>query len=108
MDFPPHEQRSHVDVHAGLMFYFVDNPNPAKPLFQTLDDGEVDRTKPWMVLGKEYVEKFSGGYWRYLLLGPGNDGQPRLVWFDGSLQWIRRVADPVYEERELRRGSGRA
>jgi hypothetical protein len=83
-----------------MFFFFVENPNPGTPLFQTLDDGEVDRNLPWMVIGKEYIQKLSGGYWRYLLLGPNTaDGEPRLVWFNGSLQWIRRIADPVWEDR---------
>jgi hypothetical protein len=74
-----------------MMFFFTDNPNGSEPFFQTLDDGGVDRDIPWMVIGKEYVTKLSGGYWRYLLLGEIAGG-PRLVWHEGSLGWIRRVA----------------
>lgn len=79
------------DVYTGMLFYFADNPNPAEPLFQTLDDGEVDRSVPWMIIGWEYVTKLSGGYWRYWLLGELADG-PRVIWHDGCLGWIQRVA----------------
>jgi hypothetical protein len=76
-------------VAAGMFFYFVSNPNKR---LQDLDsDDSIDRAVPWMVICIEYVTKMSGGYWRYLLLGQLADG-PRLVWHEGSLGWIRRVA----------------
>jgi len=100
MNFPERERRHHSDIFAGMMFCFVEGPDKEKPTFVTLDDGGVDRTKPQMVIGKEYVQKFSGGWWRYLLLGPGPDGLPHLAWFEGNLHWIKRIADPVWEERE--------
>lgn len=94
--FPDREQRHHSDIFPGLTFYFVRNPNANdKPLF-TDPDPAFSKDCVWMVIGKEYVQKLSGGYWQYLLLGSG----PTLQWHTGQLGWIRRVADPVWEERE--------
>lgn len=94
MKFPEREQRHHMDIHPGLMFYFVDNPNARSGPVFTDPDPEFDKACAWMVIGKEYVEKMSGGWWRYLLLGAG----PTLKWHEGQLGWIRRVADPAWEE----------
>ena len=97
--YPEREQRHHSDIFAGLTFYFMPDPNAGTVNFNRLMDEqreEVDITVPWTVVGKEYVTKLSGGYWRYLLLGPG----PSLVWYEGRLGWIKRVADPVWEERD--------
>lgn len=103
MKFPEREQRHHSDIFAGLMFYFVRNPNlkdGEKPLFTDPDPAFFDHDVPWLVLGKEFVDTspspHTNSYWRFLLLGPG----PTLKWHVGHLGWIRRVADPVWEERE--------
>lgn len=95
MDFPTYEQRSHVDIFPGMLFYFVRNP-PArdKPIF-TDPDPAFDKDGAWLVLCKEYVEKTSYSHWKYLLFGPG----PIVKWHIGQLGWIRRVVDPVWEER---------
>lgn len=78
------------------MFYFVDNPNAdGRPLF-TDPDPSFDQSCAWLVIAKEKVVKMSGGYTKYLLLGAG----PILRWHVGQLGWIRRIADPVWEERE--------
>jgi len=110
MEFPEREQMSHVDIHAGMMFYFVRNPNlkpGEKPLFTDPDPVFWSEDVPWIVIGKEYdpgmPDVVVKGYWRYLLLGPG----PTLRWHMGSLGWVRRVADPVWEERERNRGRDR-
>lgn len=95
MEFSVREQRHHTDIFPGMFFFFVKNPNPGTQLF---DDNDLDRTVPWMVIHKEYRTKIHGGFWAYLLLGP----DMRLVWHEGHLQWIRRVADPVFEERSAR------
>lgn len=96
--YPEREQRHHTDIFAGMTFYFVQNPNVRpgdKPLF-TDPDEEWSRDCAWTVIAKEFIVKMSGGYWQYLLLGPG----PTLKWHIGQLGWIRRVADPVWEERD--------
>lgn len=97
-EYPPREQRSPVDVFPGMTFFFQPDPNVNTASFnRMMDDARdgLDITVPWTVIGKEQVTKISGGYVRYLLLGPG----PTLHWFEGRLGWIRRVADPVWEER---------
>ncbi len=94
MQFPDREQRHYSDIFAGMTFYFVPNPNGTSG-FMDPDEEEFDHTMPWTVIAKEYHTKMSGGYWRFLLLGPG----PTLKWHDGQLGWIRRVGDPVWEER---------
>jgi len=100
MQFSDREQRNHVDIEPGMMFFFMRNPNRRAqddgPLYTDPDDEEFDHSVPWIVIGKEYVTKLSGGYWRYLLLGPG----PTLKWNEGQLGWIRRVADPLWDDRE--------
>lgn len=99
MKFPDYEQRNHVDIYPGLTLYFVRNPNAGnKPLFTDPDPEWWESNCTWTVIGKEYAQKLSGGYWRYLPLGAG----PTLKWHDGQLGWIRRVADPVWEERANR------
>ena len=98
--FPEREQRNHIDIYAGMMFYFVRThagfgfePEYRKPW--------VASDIAWTVIHKERAggEPGSGetSHWRYLLLGSG-----RLVWYGGDLGWIRRVADPVWEERQTR------
>ena len=96
MIFADREQMHHSDVFPGMMFYFVDNPN-GKPVFVDIEF-EGDKSKPWTVIHKEqrvygYPANLRAGYWRYLLLGPG----PSLLWHNGTLGWIRRVADPYWE-----------
>lgn len=94
--YPDREQRHHSDIFPGLTFYFVRNPNAYdKPPFTDPDETRWGSDCAWLVIGKEYVTKLSGGYWKYLLLGAG----PTLSWHHGQLGWIRRVADPVWEER---------
>lgn len=96
-EYPDREQRNHIDIFPGLTFYFVRNPNSRgnKPLFTDPEDEWLNSGCAWLVIGKEYVPKLDGGYWKFLLLGAG----PTLKWHDGQFGWIRRVADPVWEER---------
>lgn len=94
--FPEREQRNHIDVYGGMLFYFVPG----------LGDFEATHRRPWVesniawtVVHKERIpddesRPYCSRGWRYLLLGNG-----RLVWHDGHLGWIRRIADPVWEER---------
>lgn len=86
----PREQAI-TDVEPGTLFYFVPNPNGSSGFLASKMGFSVtesaDPSVPWLLLGRERVTKLSGGYWRYLLLGPG----PSLVWHEGSLGWISRV-----------------
>ena len=93
ISFPEREQRHHSDIFPGMTFYFVENPN-SPGLLDTLEQ-DFDLNVPWTVITKDFTTKMSGGYWKFLLLDPG----PTLKWHDGGLGWIRRVADPVWEER---------
>lgn len=82
------ERRNHIDITPGMTFYFADDPNPPRGIKYEQPD------IPWgahMVITKRYVQKMDGGYWEYLLLGPG----PTLEW--DTIQWIVRIADPKYE-----------
>lgn len=73
------ERRSHVDVFPGMMFYFR------------------EAKLPCLVLCKEHMNcdrLMQPAYVRFLLLS-GN----RIFWHIGNLYGIRRIADPVWEER---------
>ena len=87
------EQRSHVDGHPGLTFFFAYNPNEAVTLLDDDDNDHIDKSVPWTVIGKEWAQKMSGGWWRFLLLGPG----PTVTWHEGTLGWIHPVVDPTRE-----------
>jgi len=93
VSFPSKERRHPCDVFPGMVFYIVDTlwkPTGEEPLL----DG------PYTVLcnfNDRGPGSRSEGY-NILLLGPG----PRLVWRE-QLGWIRRIVDPVWEEREARR-----
>jgi len=95
LKFPDHEQRNHIDIYTGMMFYFV-----PKSSHSTSEAFETEQRKPWVesniawtVIHKELTDSPSI-CWRFLLLGAG-----KLIWHTGPLGWIRRVADPVWEER---------
>lgn len=92
------EQRNYVDVFAGMMFYFLPSTSPV----DQLNRQTMDVTVPWMVIGKEIERRDGSDYFnssfrseRYLLLGHSTT----LRWHTGNLGWIRRIADPVWEER---------
>jgi hypothetical protein len=91
--FPEREQRNHIDIYAGMMFYFVPTWAAFEPEFRKT---WVESNIAWTIIHKELIGPNEGLVigTRYLLLGNG-----RLVWHVGHLGWIRRVADPVWEER---------
>lgn len=63
MQFPDREQRNHADIFPGLTFYFVRNPSAGdRPAFIDPDLEWWDSDCAWTVIGKEYVQKLSGGY----------------------------------------------
>lgn len=76
----------HKDITPGLMFAFAPVPNP---LPKTIPDW-VDEVPAgaWLVIGSEWCQKMSGGYWEYLLLGPG----PVLEWH--MVFRIYKIVDP--------------
>lgn len=92
MGSPRRERRNHIDITPGLVFYHVPEPNP---LPKTMPDW-VDKVPDgaWTVITKRWCEKMSGGYWEYLVLGPG----PVLEWH--MMGWIVRVFDPKFEVHE--------
>lgn len=106
MNFPEQEQLNHVDIFSGMSFFFVRNSglkDNEKPLFLDPDPVFWDDTKMWTVIGKEYMDEpltAMRGRWKFLLLGPNST----LRWHHGQLGWIKRVADPVWEERYQREG----
>lgn len=80
----------HSDIFPGLSFYFVYNTTSGVlPRPSTFAPFSGEGT--WTVITKKHVEKLSGGYWKFLLLGPG----PKLTWYDGQLGWICIVENPV-------------
>lgn len=90
--FPSREKRSHVDVFPGLAFYFVGTDSLArKATFGMWDEHTYVAGALWTVIHKQ---TFTSRAPRFLLLGNGG-----LVWHDGTFGFIRRVADPVWEER---------
>lgn len=103
MKFPDLEQLNHEDIFAGMMFVFAREQvrEQDKPLFTDPDPAFWVEGATWMVIGKEFVPEPTNafrGHWRFLLLGP----DARLRWHEGRFGWIRRIADPVWEERDAR------
>lgn len=97
-DFPPREQAHHSTLYPGLTFFFAHDPNwntrQGRDWFPGMDrmGEEFDRGVPWTILQKVLSGNVAVGQWySYLLLGPG----PTVRWFEGSLGWIRRVAEPI-------------
>jgi|SRR5579885_1457022 len=100
MNFPEREQLNHEDIYPGMMFFFVrEKVEGDKPLFTDPNPVFWESETPWTVIGKEYVPEPRNafvGHWRFLLLG----ASARLAWHEGKFGWIRRIADPVWEERQ--------
>jgi len=82
------ERRNHTDVTPGMTFYHARDPNPCK--WTGFEESDEPPIGAHMVITKRYVKKMDGGYWEYLLLGPG----PTLMW--DTIQWIVRIADPKF------------
>lgn len=82
-EYPQQERRHHSDVFPGMMFYFI----------ASLDYSEQVFIGAYTVVGKSPL---MDGTCMLLLLTPVTT----LVWHKPQLGWIRRICDPVWEERK--------
>lgn len=76
----------HKDITPGLLFAFAPEPSPLPKTIPDLYDDVPEGV--WLVIGSQWVQKMSGGFWEYLLLGPG----PVLEWH--MVHHIYKVVDP--------------
>ena len=96
MMFPSRERRHPCDVFPGMVFFIVDrNVGPDRPDVDVLDG-------PYTVIcnfnDRGDDSGGIGGRFHILLLGP----DCILRWREQELGWIRRIIDPVWEERHER------